>query len=281
LHSYEQLKAANVLGTVDILRLCCLGGGLPLHYVSTISVFADPEIELIAEDDLPTSTAGLSSGYSQSKWVAERIVLLARERGLPVAIYRPGTVSGHSRTGISNPKDFMGRVLQSCIELGCIPVDNAGQQVNLAPVDYVSAAIVQLAQQPAALGRTYHLVNPASTSLGDVLRWLAELGYPLQQVRYAEWRAALATRAAETPAAAIGALLALFPERSAEDEARVRATGRTSFSYAPILQEHAQTDLAAAGIACPTVDVEVIRRYLHYLASSGLIPPAVQPYPVT
>ena len=33
----------------------------------------------------------LEDGYSQSKWVAEQLVLKAMERGLPAAIYRPGT----------------------------------------------------------------------------------------------------------------------------------------------------------------------------------------------
>ena len=32
----------------------------------------------------------LTDGYSQSKWVAEQLVMRAMERGLPAAIYRPG-----------------------------------------------------------------------------------------------------------------------------------------------------------------------------------------------
>jgi len=31
-----------------------------------------------------------SGGYPQSKWVAEKVLLLARKHGLPVSLYRPG-----------------------------------------------------------------------------------------------------------------------------------------------------------------------------------------------
>jgi len=33
---------------------------------------------------------GWTGGYPQSKWVAEKVLLLARKLGLPVSLYRPG-----------------------------------------------------------------------------------------------------------------------------------------------------------------------------------------------
>ena len=38
-------------------------------------------------------------GAGQSKWVAERLLLAARARGIPVNIVRPGYVVGSSVTG--------------------------------------------------------------------------------------------------------------------------------------------------------------------------------------
>lgn len=38
----------------------------------------------------------LDDGYSQSKWVAEQLVLRARKRGLPMVIYRLGMTSFNS-----------------------------------------------------------------------------------------------------------------------------------------------------------------------------------------
>src|SRR5262249_32775109 len=36
---YETLKAANVLGTREVLRLACQSRTKPVHYISTVSVF--------------------------------------------------------------------------------------------------------------------------------------------------------------------------------------------------------------------------------------------------
>ena len=42
------------------------------------------------KDDLQASSKGLSGGYPQSKWVAERLLIDARNAGTPVCIFRPG-----------------------------------------------------------------------------------------------------------------------------------------------------------------------------------------------
>jgi len=68
----------------------------------------------------------------QSKWVAEKLVTTARERGIPVSIYRLGRMSGHSKTGVSNTDDFMHRVLRGCIQLKSAP--DANMMVDMTPV---------------------------------------------------------------------------------------------------------------------------------------------------
>ena len=67
----------------------------PVHYVSTTSVFDAPHyshVTSISEDD-DLGKYPESGGYGQSKWVAERVAFLARERGIPISIYRPGKIN--------------------------------------------------------------------------------------------------------------------------------------------------------------------------------------------
>jgi thioester reductase-like protein len=79
---------------------------------------------------------------SQSKYVAELLVRRVHSRGLPVRVYRPGTISGHSRTGFSNRNDFVNRLLCGMVQLGSYPREAASSEVNMCPADFVAKAIV-------------------------------------------------------------------------------------------------------------------------------------------
>ena len=115
---YALHKAANVDGTLEILRLACKTRPTPLHYVSSIGIFGPvgffTGVQDVYEDtdiDLSERYLQLEMGYSMSKWVAEKLVFQARDLGLPVALYRPGFIMGDSRTGATNPDDFMSRLI--------------------------------------------------------------------------------------------------------------------------------------------------------------------------
>ena len=79
---------------------------------STDAVFPH-NIPLAKENSDMTQYAGkLSDGYSQTKWVAEQIVLKAAQRGLPVSVFRCGNISGDSRTAAWNTQDFILSIIQ-------------------------------------------------------------------------------------------------------------------------------------------------------------------------
>jgi thioester reductase-like protein len=101
-HPYSTLKAANVLGTQEVLRLASRVKVKPVHYISTLSVLTSAshaEVRGIQELYRFNHSQVPSGGYGQTKWVAEKLVATASDRGLPVSILQVGRVSGHSQTG--------------------------------------------------------------------------------------------------------------------------------------------------------------------------------------
>ncbi|MDQ3285553.1 MAG: thioester reductase domain-containing protein, partial [Actinomycetota bacterium] len=120
-YPYGALEPINVGGTREVLRLACLHKTKPVHHVSTNGIFA-PGTPVCREDaDLDALAEARDDGYGQSKWVAEKLVWQAAERGLPVTVYRPGNISGHSTDGASNPRDFQGALIAESLRLGLAP----------------------------------------------------------------------------------------------------------------------------------------------------------------
>ena len=110
--SYRSLRAANVAGTLELLRIAARRG-TPFHFVSSLSVcYSTTAPQSVDEtyDPLP-DLAGLHLGYAQTKVVAETLVREAGRRGLAVAIYRPSLISGHSESGAFNRDDILARVV--------------------------------------------------------------------------------------------------------------------------------------------------------------------------
>ena len=95
INTYQMLKAPNVLGTVEALKLCSQGKPKRFAFVSSTSVldhdhYVFESERIIAaggegineEDDLQGSRTGLGTGYGQSKWVSEYLSREAGRRGL-------------------------------------------------------------------------------------------------------------------------------------------------------------------------------------------------------
>lgn len=90
--------------TKELLKIATMDKLIPLHFVSSTSVFdSDHYVNngetKVTENDTLEGGKGLTVGYGQSKWVSEKILLEASALGVPITIIRPGYVVGHSRSG--------------------------------------------------------------------------------------------------------------------------------------------------------------------------------------
>jgi len=146
-----------------------------------------PNITNCNEDtDLTNAHKDLQYGYAQSKWVAEQLVLKARDRGLPAAIYRLGNLSGDSVNANWNKADFNLMFLLSCINSGIAPMFNF--KFEMTPVDFASYIIVSLTQQISwSLGKTIHIINKKTIDSKHMFEWISANGYPLSILLYDDW----------------------------------------------------------------------------------------------
>ncbi|MEG4815821.1 amino acid adenylation domain-containing protein [Microcoleus sp. K5-D4] len=264
-YPYSVLKPANVLGTQEVLRLASQSKLKPVHLISTISVFSargESGIKVVREEDELTPGENLKGAYTQTKWVAEKLVEVARDRGIPVSIYRPGRISGDSQTGACNPSDLLYRLMAGCVQLGCAPDDD--KLMNVAPVDYVSRAIVHLSSQKELLGKTFHLVNTQSFQMSELLGWIGSMGYPIKRVSSETWQAEIINRAGSSPENALYPLVGLFSEKVSEAEMPKSAT--LQFDC-----QNALKGLSGTDIICPQADASLFRTYFSYLVDCGLI----------
>ncbi len=259
LHPYETLRAANVRGTEEVLRLAARHRSVPVHHVSTVGVFADAAEEgrPLRVDDPTGPAERLPSGYLQSKWVAERLTAQAVERGLPVSVYRVDVVSGDQVNGACQTNDFVWLSLKGLIQAGAVPADVDGR-FHLLPVDYVSAAIVRVSGRPEAAGGAFHLFNASAVSLRECVRRLRALGYTLAETSWEDWRA----RVQRDRGNAMLPLLHAFE----------MMTGDTDRFYPPMDTTRTEAALAGSGIVCPPVDEELFARYVRYFVRTGHFP---------
>jgi amino acid adenylation domain-containing protein/thioester reductase-like protein len=260
IYPYSALRAANVLGTQEILRLASQIKTKPVHFISTLDVFqssAYAGAEKWLEQDELTQCQGLYSGYAQSKWVAEKLVMAAHDRGIPTCIYRPGMIVGHRQTGVSKTDDLMSRLIKGFIQLGSAP--DIDLNMNLTPVDYVSRAIVQLSSQPHRLGQAFHLVNPYRLSLLELVDCMQAIGYSVQQVPYSQWQSALATLPAEN---ALSPLRFLF----AQDD----LSSLETLALEKVDRRNVIAGLADTGIDCCAI-AGLLDTYFSYFAKTGFL----------
>ncbi len=187
-YPYSALKPANVIGTQEVLRLASQTRIKPLHFISTVDVFSTLEgnqIKAVNEAGIIGPLKALHNGYAQSKYIAEQLVMTAAARGLPVSIYRPSNVMGHSKTGFCQVSDFIAKMLKGCIQMGAAPQIDA--LLNLVPVDYVCQAIIHLSQRQKPEGQVFHVVGHNSIKWEVLISWITSFGYSVQLIPYEEW----------------------------------------------------------------------------------------------
>jgi thioester reductase-like protein len=73
------------------------------------------------EEPLADARWCLGSGYGESKYVSERLLVAAAERGLQTTSFRIGQIAGAAATGAWALTDWVPILLKSGAAIGCLP----------------------------------------------------------------------------------------------------------------------------------------------------------------
>lgn len=196
LFSYEDLRTANVLSLVDLLRLASTVKVKPVHFVSSFSVLLTREYAGVSVGESDPLYPG-EGGYREGKRACELIIDEARRRGLPVSIYRPPFIGWHSKSGYYNERDFLIKLIRGCLMLRSAP--DLDVLFYIAPVDFVSSSIVRLALKNAGNRNFNVLSSPSGVAWTDLVEMIRQARGNLKTEPFARWRERLDQAGPDNP----------------------------------------------------------------------------------
>ncbi|EED19599.1 alpha-aminoadipate reductase Lys2, putative [Talaromyces stipitatus ATCC 10500] len=196
---YQEMMAANVLSTIEAMKMCNIGKPKIFTFVSSTSVLdtehyvslsekqiSTGEGAISEEDDLQGSRRHLGTGYGQTKWVSEQLVREAGRRGLRGSVIRPGYILGCSETGTVNTDDFLIRFLKGSIQLHSRP--RIINTVNSVPVNHVARVVVAAALNPLEGVKVVHVTGHPRLRMNEYLSILEYYGYDVREISYEDWK---------------------------------------------------------------------------------------------
>ncbi|UJR20181.1 hypothetical protein I4U23_023313 [Adineta vaga] len=185
---YNTLRRPNVCGTREVIRFACHASTcIPIQYISTMSILPHGIVNEISIDNI--SPDHLRNGYAQSKWVAEKLIAKVEHLGLPVVIYRLGSIGAHTQTGACNRHDLNTLLVSTIMKMGCYPETLVKRKLKELPVDIAVQNILSLDHiRSDNYGKIYHVGNINNEILFyNVIETILSCGIKLDKISDDEW----------------------------------------------------------------------------------------------
>lgn len=169
---YESMRAINVDGTNEVIRLAMGKIHKELNHISTTFIFGWSVKDTLYETDRNEHMERLDFGYSQSKWVSEQLVFHAIHQGLRARVFRPALISP-SIDGEGYNFDISIRLLAFMLKHGI--ETSAQNQVSFTPANMAAHNIVAICQNQESSGQTFHVTRDTYASMHDVMHLMSQL----------------------------------------------------------------------------------------------------------
>lgn len=177
----DYATALNMIGAAEIVELAKAMGSLKcLAFHSTARV-SGKRTGVVYEDELDVGQS-FRSVIEETRMRGEKIARAAMKR-LPIVVLRPTTVVGDSGTGEMWGPGEVGRfggpyllmlLIMAAPQDVALPLPGGGDAaINIVPVDFVVRAALSIAQNPNAIGKTFHLADARPPSCRRLVELVA------------------------------------------------------------------------------------------------------------
>ena len=190
----NEIENINV-GGVQLLIDYCIAEGARLIQVSThsiagTSIDSQPPVDTRLSENNLFIGQDLDNKYANSKFMAERYILEAVNKGLKAKIMRVGNLMARNTDGEFqinfNSNAFMGK-LKAYKLIGAFPFSGLEASVEFAPIDSTAAAILKLSET-AEHFRVFHPYNNHQITMADVIAAMGRYGFAIEIISEADFQ---------------------------------------------------------------------------------------------
>lgn len=259
----DRIRRTNVDGVRNLINFCKKHDAALIH-VSTLSVggFIDrsmADLGVSLSEQRLWVRQDLSNIYLESKFTAEKMILLETRNGFRAKIMRVGNLQGRIADGefqMNRATNGFTKLLQSIVWTKRCPQSLARSWINFSPVDAVARAICLMART-AGQYTVFHIFDSNDLPVSKLLRQLERIGYSVQTVSDSDFDHFM-LEAAEDPA--FDGALDGFLTRVTGGRHMVETPCESGFSIRALEQE---------GFVWPEISDEYLAAYLTGLDTLG------------
>lgn len=188
LETYDALKQVNVRGTEEVLRFACTDRQKSINLVSTVNVFNNTTSNKKYDEatSIDEERHSYIDGYSSSKWVAEGLCNIARQRGINCNVYRLSLVLPDCKNPIYPNQQWFGRFIRACLDFGVIPIEFRQVETQFALVGEVAKAIMLCSTDLTNINKTFHLFSENTLSFARIFDRM-KIVYNCKDIRLSGW----------------------------------------------------------------------------------------------
>ncbi|KAH7912486.1 acetyl-CoA synthetase-like protein [Hygrophoropsis aurantiaca] len=180
----------TAVGGVRTLVDLALSSPLPkpprIIFTSTVGVLRNWASEQpVFEEPLSDSSVAIGQGYSESKWVSERILDIANaQTAISATVVRVGQISG-GINGAWNSSDWLPLIVSTSLGFGAFP--GLKGQCSWIPLDFAALALCEFRNSEPP---TLHLAHPHPIPMDIIVQTISN-ELKLKVVPFTDWMAIL------------------------------------------------------------------------------------------